>query len=354
MKSLAAVSSVDGSRICATTTPLLKPRRTSLRASIDQLAQDLVRELFGTVRSTSFEELDELLRTPDSHRVLGAPATARPTATPSRDVLAGLTPQQRNVFERALHGSRNADIARDLRISLKTVQTHRAQVNKKLGVRSSSELVRFGAMHGLLNSPGETGLPPSRNTPPAPVPMFDLAQVERLTIGAAMSAAEGDRDRAAGLLGISRSALDAKLRPLKPAAAPPSQRAIPRVPTGVPRTKHRGYSAGAPSNGSVVRVESFPELAIVDPAVVLGTAEPAPDALQTLRASATRRAPSRTTRRPRNASIVAELTPPVLEPQAVPGPPVRAGEQLLRAAGGGVVLRRRPRSVSESPKLVEE
>ena len=78
------------------------------------------------------------------------------------------------------------------------------------------------------------------------------------------------------------------------------------------------------------------------------------DSRSPLRAPRRLRFPTRTTRRPRNASIVAELKPPVAEPQAVPAPPVRAGEEVLRAAGGGVVLRRRPRSVSAPPKLAGE
>jgi DNA-binding CsgD family transcriptional regulator len=327
----------------------VKPRGISLRASIDQLAQELVRQLFGAFRCVSFDELDELLRSPPSQPV---PAATHADASP-HDVLAELTPRQRAIFERALHGSRNADIARDLGITLKTVQTHRAQVNKKLGIRSGSELVRFGAVHGLLNPESQAGLARARNPATASVPLFNLAEVERLTIGAAMSAAEGDRDRAAGLLGLSRSALDAKLRPLKPATAASSlPTPTPRVPTRSPRTNPPGEPNGSQPNGSVVRpadpIESFPELVIADPAAVLGTIEPARNAHETLPAAASpRRAPNGTTRRPRDASIASESTPPLLEP----APPVRAGEQVLRATGGGVVLRRRPRSASDSPKL---
>lgn len=266
----------------------MEPSRSPLpvRAAIYKLAEDLVQGLFDAVRTTSLAELDQLLGSPASPAGPAATPTATRTGASPPDVLAELTPRQRSVFERALHGSRNADIARDLGISVKTVQTHRAEVNSKLGVRSTPELVRFGAARGLLNASGEIGAPPASPTQ-APAPMFNLSQVERVTVAAAMVAAEGDRDRAAGLLGISRSALDSKLRPSKPAAATPSPPVTPRV-RAVSRPRNASRGAAARANESVV---------------------PPPDAIE--------------------------------PPPAPPAPPVRAGEEILRAAGGGVVIRRR-------------
>ena len=53
-------------------------------------------------------------------------------------------------FDLASSGASNAEIARTLGNSVKTVQTHRAKINAKLGVRSPVELVRVAAAHGLL------------------------------------------------------------------------------------------------------------------------------------------------------------------------------------------------------------
>ena len=47
-------------------------------------------------------------------------------------------------------GSR--DIADALCISLKTVETHRTHINRKLGVHSPAELIRLAAIQGLLKS----------------------------------------------------------------------------------------------------------------------------------------------------------------------------------------------------------
>jgi DNA-binding NarL/FixJ family response regulator len=46
-------------------------------------------------------------------------------------------------------GKRVKEIAFDLRLSVKTVETHRAHVMQKLGVRSVAELTRYAIREGL-------------------------------------------------------------------------------------------------------------------------------------------------------------------------------------------------------------
>jgi DNA-binding NarL/FixJ family response regulator len=66
-----------------------------------------------------------------------------------RSPLARLTPRERTVFEMLARGQTNAEIAAELEISIKTVETHRARLLRKLGLRSLAELVRFAVRHGL-------------------------------------------------------------------------------------------------------------------------------------------------------------------------------------------------------------
>ena len=68
------------------------------------------------------------------------------------DVLRQLTAREREVFERVIAGSSTAEIARQLDVSPRTVETHRAHLSRKLGSRSAADLVRFAARHGLLPS----------------------------------------------------------------------------------------------------------------------------------------------------------------------------------------------------------
>jgi DNA-binding NarL/FixJ family response regulator len=64
--------------------------------------------------------------------------------------LAGLSQREREVFDLVVLGHSNENVAQELCISVKTVQTHRARINQKLAVHSTAELVRFAARRGLL------------------------------------------------------------------------------------------------------------------------------------------------------------------------------------------------------------
>jgi DNA-binding NarL/FixJ family response regulator len=65
-------------------------------------------------------------------------------------VLAALSEREREVFRLVIQGLSCAEIARELCISRKTVDTHRYRINHKLGLRSAVDLIRFAALHDLL------------------------------------------------------------------------------------------------------------------------------------------------------------------------------------------------------------
>jgi FixJ family two-component response regulator len=58
-------------------------------------------------------------------------------------VLAQLTPREREIMERVVKGQSNKVIAIELDISERTVEIHRGRVMKKIGVRSVAELVQY-------------------------------------------------------------------------------------------------------------------------------------------------------------------------------------------------------------------
>ena len=80
-------------------------------------------------------------------RYLPAPASS-PAAVDG--TIAILSAREREIFDLAIRGLSNDNMAEDLKISVKTVETHRAHINRKLSVHSTAELVRFAARHGLL------------------------------------------------------------------------------------------------------------------------------------------------------------------------------------------------------------
>jgi DNA-binding NarL/FixJ family response regulator len=69
-----------------------------------------------------------------------------------RDVLHALSLREREVLGLVVKGCRSRDIARELCISIKTVETHRNHINRKLGCASAADLTRFAAENGLLRA----------------------------------------------------------------------------------------------------------------------------------------------------------------------------------------------------------
>jgi two-component system response regulator NreC len=65
--------------------------------------------------------------------------------------LERLSRREREIAGHVIRGRSSQDIARILCISLKTVETHRAHINRKLGVHSTGDLIRLAAIKGLLD-----------------------------------------------------------------------------------------------------------------------------------------------------------------------------------------------------------
>jgi two-component system response regulator NreC len=61
-----------------------------------------------------------------------------------------LTDRERDVLTRVVRGATNKQIAGELHLSVRTVETHRARLQEKLGVSGLLELVEFARAHGLL------------------------------------------------------------------------------------------------------------------------------------------------------------------------------------------------------------
>jgi two-component system response regulator NreC len=68
----------------------------------------------------------------------------------SASVLERLSTRERQVFSMIVRGHTSQKIAEELSISLKTVETHRAHINQKLGVLYTGEIVRLAALRGML------------------------------------------------------------------------------------------------------------------------------------------------------------------------------------------------------------
>jgi two-component system response regulator NreC len=78
---------------------------------------------------------------------LGAKLAAEPE-TPADD----LSERETDVLRLIAFGHTNAEIAEQLYISVRTVETHRAHIQQKLGVSSRAELVRSALSRGLVET----------------------------------------------------------------------------------------------------------------------------------------------------------------------------------------------------------
>jgi DNA-binding NarL/FixJ family response regulator len=67
-----------------------------------------------------------------------------------QDLLASLTPRQREVLKLIAEGHSTKNIAGKLNISVKTVESHRAKLTERLGIRDVAGLVRFAIKMGLI------------------------------------------------------------------------------------------------------------------------------------------------------------------------------------------------------------
>ena len=64
---------------------------------------------------------------------------------------AALTGRERDVLELVAWGYSNTEIARRLKISVKTVEFYRACAVEKLNLRGRSEIVRYAMQQGWIN-----------------------------------------------------------------------------------------------------------------------------------------------------------------------------------------------------------
>ena len=109
-------------------------------------------ELLAAIRAvaqgrTFMDASIELESEPSIRASATDPAQARATV--------GLTDRELQVMRRVAEGFTNAETAEELRLGIKSVETYRSRVMKKLGLASRSALVRYALACGVL-APGRS------------------------------------------------------------------------------------------------------------------------------------------------------------------------------------------------------
>jgi two-component system, NarL family, response regulator NreC len=85
-------------------------------------------------------------------------ASARPDEIRTADV-GGLTPKETEVLRLLALGHTGIEIAKLLNTSLRTIETHRAHIHRRLDRHTRADLVHFALENGLLRLDGPTDCP---------------------------------------------------------------------------------------------------------------------------------------------------------------------------------------------------
>jgi two-component system response regulator NreC len=89
------------------------------------------------------------------HPALGARLVAAEAEAQARAEADPLSDREREVLRLLALGHTNQEIAKQLYISVRTAETHRAHIMQKLRISTRAELVRYALKQGLLEAPDE-------------------------------------------------------------------------------------------------------------------------------------------------------------------------------------------------------
>ncbi|MEN8836725.1 MAG: response regulator transcription factor [Celeribacter marinus] len=81
----------------------------------------------------------------------GAQAAMSPKTRDGREALTG---REQTILLELAQGHSNRDVAEALDISVRTVETHRKNIKRKLGISSTAGLTRYAMEHGVLQGTG--------------------------------------------------------------------------------------------------------------------------------------------------------------------------------------------------------
>lgn len=105
-------------------------------------------ELLSAIRAVhagrTFVDLTQSLDTPSRAVSVGARVTGERPKDLSR--------REREVLRLLAQGYSNQEIATQIKVSVKTVETHRTRLSEKLGLKGRAELYRFAVESGILAS----------------------------------------------------------------------------------------------------------------------------------------------------------------------------------------------------------
>ena len=104
------------------------------------------------LKEAAGDELVQAVRSAACGETYVQPALGAKLAAEPEDAASDLSERETDVLRLIALGHTNAEIAEKLYISVRTVETHRAHVQQKLGVSSRAELVQSALSRGLIKT----------------------------------------------------------------------------------------------------------------------------------------------------------------------------------------------------------
>lgn len=111
----------------------------------DGAASEVVRAIRAVYVGRSY--VSEKLR--EAGLVGGSDASGQ--GRPAKGPLASLSPREKEILQLVVEGSSSASIAERLSLSVKTIETYRSRLMRKLGVHDVASLVKFAIQHGITS-----------------------------------------------------------------------------------------------------------------------------------------------------------------------------------------------------------
>ena len=106
------------------------------------------------LKDAAAEELEAALASLRQGKVYLSPSLSRAMMETFFGSAEPLTPRQRETLRLIAEGRTTKEIAAELGLSVKTVETHRAQLRERLGIHDTASLVKYAQRTGLIPPEG--------------------------------------------------------------------------------------------------------------------------------------------------------------------------------------------------------
>jgi DNA-binding NarL/FixJ family response regulator len=158
------LNGLDAAARIAREAPRTRLVMVSMHATETYVAQAIQLGVAGYVlKESCADELPVLLRAVTNGETYLSPGVSKTLVGALKHKLAGgaapepsaagvLTPRQREILQLVAEGKSTKDIANALELSVKTVETHRAQIMDRLDIHDVAGLVRYAIRLGLVSA----------------------------------------------------------------------------------------------------------------------------------------------------------------------------------------------------------